>query len=275
MKNKRLYPAVLRTNMVQQLQHRVAYFTGSVNGIVWAAIEIVVYRVFYTYAAHADAGIIAGMTLAQVSSYAWLVQVFFAMQFGGTDEALWQMVNDGNIGLELCRPVDFYFYWYAKTLATKLVRTVTRGLPTILAGIAAHVFACGLQLPASPALFCLFLLAVCCAFLQQTAWNMVFTAVRMDVEVGSGTIYLLQLIPMVISGGYLPLQLWPDFLQKFLFFQPFSGGMDLPLRMYIGTIGVPQAIIAIGLQIGWTAVFMLLGRGIVKSRLRTVVVQGG
>jgi ABC-2 type transport system permease protein len=78
-----------------------------------------------------------------------------------------------------------------------------------------------------------------------------------------------------LSGGYLPLQLWPGFLQRFLLVQPFAGYLDIPLRLYIGTLHPDQAVWAIGLQLLWTAVFVVAGKALMAKQLRTIIVQGG
>ena len=87
--------------------------------------------------------------------------------------------------------------------------------------------------------------------------------------------FLLQVVAYALSGGYLPLQLWPDFMQGFLAIQPFAGTMDLPLRLYIGTILPHQAIAALALQAGWITIFIIVGRILLRRRMRYIIVQGG
>jgi ABC-2 type transport system permease protein len=104
---------------------------------------------------------------------------------------------------------------------------------------------------------------------------MLATALRMDVSWGNGPMNMLAVLVNVLSGELFPLQLWPDFMQGFLMIQPFAGHFDIPLRLYTGTMEPNAAAGAIGLQLFWTAVFILLGRVIMARRLKRVVVQGG
>ena len=79
----------------------------------------------------------------------------------------------------------------------------------------------------------------------------------------------------VLSGAYLPLQLWPEFMQGFLIIQPFAGYLDIPLRLYLGTMSLSIAVYAVGLQIIWTAFFILCGKKLMNIRLKSIIIQGG
>jgi ABC-2 type transport system permease protein len=133
----------------------------------------------------------------------------------------------------------------------------------------------GLALPASSAGFVLFGVTLLTAFLLCTAWGMFLTAVRLGISWGEGPTYMLACIGGVLSGGYLPLQLWPDFMQGFLLFQPFSGMRDLPLRLYVGTMQPLEAVSTVALQLFWSALFVACGYFIMNRKLKKLIVQGG
>jgi ABC-2 type transport system permease protein len=104
---------------------------------------------------------------------------------------------------------------------------------------------------------------------------MLTCAVRLNISWGDGTTYIMMLIGGVLSGCYLPLQLWPKFMQNFLLIQPFAGYLDIPLRFYIGTISPKNAVWAIGIQLVWIITFIIAGRMLMTKRLKTIIVQGG
>ncbi len=108
-----------------------------------------------------------------------------------------------------------------------------------------------------------------------TAYGLLICVVRLNVSWGNGPMYMMMLIGGVLSGGYLPLQLWPDFMQTFLLLQPFAGYLDIPVRLYVGSMPHQSAFWAIGLQWIWITVFIILGRVLISRRLRTIIVQGG
>ena len=86
---------------------------------------------------------------------------------------------------------------------------------------------------------------------------------------------MLLLASGVLSGGYLPLQLWPDAMQKVLLYQPFAGYLDIPVRLYVGSMAAEQGITAVLMQLGWTAAFVLAGNALMGRKLKTMIIQGG
>ena len=104
---------------------------------------------------------------------------------------------------------------------------------------------------------------------------MLLLSLHLRVSVGAAPVNSLHLFGMVLSGTYLPLQLWPESLQEFLKWQPFAGLADIPLRMYVGTLPPSEALLYFGVQMGWTAVFVALGALFMRRNLKRIEVQGG
>ena len=119
------------------------------------------------------------------------------------------------------------------------------------------------------------LISLAGAFLLCTSYGMLVCAVRLNITWGEGPTYIILLLGGVLSGGYLPLQLWPDFMQRFLLVQPFAGYLDLPLRLYLGTLSPRDGVWAVSLQLMWTVVFMAAGKLLMQRRLKNIVIQGG
>lgn len=90
-----------------------------------------------------------------------------------------------------------------------------------------------------------------------------------------GPVHMLFLLSQVLSGAYLPLLLWPDALQTVLLLQPFAGYADIPLRLYVGVMAPAAGFSAIALQLGWTLVFFIAGRLLMRHQLKTLIIQGG
>ena len=266
--------SLFRIKTAASIQYRMAALAGATTSIFWVLIEITVYIIFYTYANNKESGTIGALTLKQVISYAWLTQLLFLMQPMNIDSEILSKITNGDVGIEMCRPLDLYFHWFSKTVASRLTPVIWRG---------SIVFVLGMLMPASyrlsmPASFlgllCM-LLSVLSALLLCTSYAMLTCAVRLNISWGDGPTYIMMLIGGVLSGGYLPLQLWPKFMQGFLLIQPFAGYLDIPLRFYIGTMLPKDIFFAIGIQLIWIIVFIIAGRTIMSKRLKTIIVQGG
>lgn len=281
MMNKKRFKATLkacislfRMKTAESFQYRIAALAGATTSIFWVAIEIIVYTIFFTYANNRAVGAEGVITLKQTISYAWLTQLLFLMQPMSIDGEILNKITTGDVGIEMCRPLDLYFHWFSKTAATRLTPLFWRGSIVVIFGILVPT-PYGLSLPSSfLGLMCM-LVSVVSALLLCTSYAMLACAVRLNITLGEGPTYIMLLIGGVMSGAYLPLQLWPKFMQGFLFMQPFAGYLDIPLRFYIGTMAPKDAFLAIGVQLFWVAIFILAGRKLMSQRLKSIVVQGG
>jgi hypothetical protein len=266
--------SIFRIKTTEGFQYRIAGLAGATTSIFWVLIEITVYYIFYTYSSNRDAGMVAGMSLKQIVSYAWLTQVLFLMQPMSIDGDILGKITSGDVGIELCRPIDLYTHWFAKTAASRLVPLFWRGTATLAFGMIVPP-PYRLSFPASLSGFVCMLFSSFSAFLLCTAFGMLACTIRMSITWGDGPTYIIMLIGGVLSGGYLPLQLWPKFMQSFLLIQPFAGYLDIPLRLYIGTLLPKDAVWAIGMQMIWVIVFVAAGRMLMNGKLKNIVVQGG
>jgi len=265
--------ALFIIKVAAELQYRAAAWAHSSVGIFWAALHIVMFTVFYTYGNEENAAI----TLSQAISYAWLAQILYsltALSYLGIDDELREKIVDGNVSLELCRPLDLYAHWFTKSAANRLGGSFWRIVITILVALLAPA-AFRLSPPASAFGFIFFLLSAASAFLFTAAYVMLLTAIRVRLTWGDGPTTSLAFLGMLLGGSYLPLQLWPDFLQRILLFQPFAGRLDIPIRLFIGSMPPEDALWAIGIQLTWTIIFIAVGKLLMKRNISQLIVQGG
>ena len=80
---------------------------------------------------------------------------------------------------------------------------------------------------------------------------------------------------IVLSGSLLPLPLFPSWLHDVLFMQPLAGVLDIPFRIYTGSLTGVGAAAGIGLQVFWTIAFVIGGHVWMDRVMRRLQVQGG
>lgn len=266
--------SLFRIKTSEGFQYRMAGIAGATTSIFYAIIEILVYSIFYHYAENKSGGLLASLDLKQVVTYLWLAQFLFLMQPMSIDGEILGKINNGDVGIELCRPMDLYFHWFAKVAAGRLSPLIWRGSVIILAG-AIMPPSYRMAPPSSFVSMLLTLISLFSAFLLCSAYGMLACAIRLNINWGEGPVFMILLVGGVLSGSYLPLQLWPDFMQKFLLLQPFAGYLDIPVRFYLGVLKAGDGLWAIGMQLFWAAVFVASGRILMSKRLKKVIVQGG
>jgi ABC-2 type transport system permease protein len=92
---------------------------------------------------------------------------------------------------------------------------------------------------------------------------------------GEGLRRILPVLATVFSGMIVPLPLWPDWLRPIVLALPFAGISDLPFRLYMGHIPPEHLAWPLLHETLWTIGLVLLGRALLRTGLRRVVVQGG
>ena len=271
----RPYAAAFAARFMLLLQYRAAALAGFATQCWWGGIKVMVYAAFYA-AAPAAAG---SMSLAQTITYTWLAQALLALVPWGGDPEIGQAVRSGAIGYERLRPIDTYGWWYARAAAWMTARVAPRAaLMLVFAGILLPLV--GLETwswrpPPNIAQACLFGASAILLVALSSAWVMLLNLAAVRLLDERGVNALTSSVIIVFSGNLLPLPLFPDWMQGFLFVQPFAGMLDIPVRIYSGDLTGSHALAGLALQAGWTVAFVLLGRvwmGRVMGRLQ---MQGG
>ena len=102
--------ALFKIRAAEGLQYRLAALSGATVSVFWALIEIVVLTVFYTYGNNAETAV-NGLTLPQGVSYIWLAQLMVTLQAPSVDGDLMAKIASGDVGIDLCRPLDLYWHY--------------------------------------------------------------------------------------------------------------------------------------------------------------------
>ena len=154
--------------------------------------------VFYNYAENKEAGMMAGLTLKQVVTYVWVAQAVWTMQPMSIDSDILGKINSGDVGIELCRPIDLYFHWFARIAAGRLAPLFWRGSLTLLCGMLMPP-AYRLSWPASLPSLLWTVVSLVCAFLLCTALGAFVTTVRLNIAWGDGPVYMFMFIGSILS----------------------------------------------------------------------------
>lgn len=268
------YLAIVAVRFQMLLQYRAAAFAGFATQLFWGMIKVMVFVAFFESTTTTQP-----MTLAQVLVYIWLGQALLALLPWNVDQEIAGHIRSGAVAYELLRPLNLYGFWFARTLAFRAAPTLLRMLPMLLfAYFGLPLLGLGawaLPLPADAAAGGLFLVSVLATLVLSTAVTMVLHVALMWTISGEGVNRLMPGVVPIFSGLVIPLPLFPDWAQGFLFWQPFKGLADVPFRIYSGHIPAAEAAGEIALQLAWTGVIVVFGLWLLNRAGRRLVVQGG
>ncbi len=250
-------------------QYRAAALAGLLTQWVFGYVMVSVLIAFYS---HSQAP--QPMTLAQTVTYTWLGQAMLGMLPWNIDREIGESVRTGSVVYDLVRPLDLYIHWFARAIAQRTAPTLLKSIPMFL--IATLVMPSGLamQWPEFP-FAAAWLIATLGALLLSCSVTALMQASLFWTVTGDGVTRIVPHIVTLLSGMVIPLPLMPDWLQGFFSLQPFSGLVATPALFLCQALPLSSLPGALGLQLFWTAIFIVMGRAALKRGLRKLTVAGG
>lgn len=257
------------------LQYRAAAFAGIATQLFWGCLKVMVLEAFFSHSTAAQP-----MTLNESIGYVWLGQAFImAIVPWSGDREIQELIRSGAVGYDLLRPIDLYNFWLTRALAMRTAPLILRSIPIL--GITMLMLPLvgfpqwALAFPPSLAALVAFSLSFIGAILLSSALTMLLTISMMWTLSGEGVHTIVPTLVIIFSGLIVPLPLFPEWIQPFLHFLPFSGLLDQPLRLFTGNLP-PDAVLGVLLhQVAWIAIMVWFGRFLVRRGVNRLIIQGG
>ncbi|OON76951.1 ABC transporter permease [Streptomyces tsukubensis] len=265
----RLYAVVVVGGFRRYATYRSATLAGVFTNTVFGLI------LSYTYIAlwH-ERPQLGGYDQADALTYVWLgqgVHAVMAVMGGGFENELIERIRTGDIAIDLYRPADLQFWWFAGDVGRAAFQLLGRGVVPIAFG--ALVF--DLSLPTSPWIWAGFLLALFLGVVVSFALRYLVALSAFWLMDGAGVAQIVALTGMFFSGMLLPLNVFPGVLGEIARILPWSALLQMPADVLLGTYTGAGLLGAYGLQVGWAVVLLGAGRVLQSTATRRVVVQGG
>jgi ABC-2 type transport system permease protein len=268
------YLSLLGARFRTLLQYRTAAWAGFGTQAFWGLIRVMIFMAFFQSSENPQP-----MDLSQVISYIWLGQALFAMLPWTLDRDVAAQIRTGNVAYELVRPVDLYGFWFSRALAMRVAPMLLRSVPLVAlsAGLIPLVGgnAWALHAPASALAGTLFAVSLAAALLLACCFTVLLSITLMWTISAEGVANLMPVAIMVLSGIIIPLPFYPDWFQPVLKVLPFRGLLDVPLRIYNGSIPVRGFLEELGIQGAWIVALVAAGRFALSRGIKRIVVQGG
>jgi len=269
----RPYLAVFRTRFQLLLQYRAAAVAGFATQCWWGAIRLMVFAAFFRSVDSTP------MTLQQVIDYVWLAQGFLTLLPWSVDPEVARMVRSGDVAYERLRPLDTYAFWYARAVARRTATPLLRVIPMIItAGVVLRLLGMerwALSAPAGIGAALLFAVSIVLTVGLSSAIATLMDTLTVATLSDRGVNTLIGPLIIVFSGSLMPLPLFPDWMQRGLALQPLAGLIDIPMRIYTGSLTGPSAAGGLVRQAIWIAVLAAVGRAVMSRVMTRLQAQGG
>ena len=265
------YLNLFKIRLITNFQYRAAALAGISTQLFFGFVYIMVYLALY----ESNKGVTPPMNLSSIVTYLWLQQAFFALTYPYTkDHELLEMIKNGNLAYELIRPQNFYFKFYIKLIANRMVAAFLRSIPILVIGFLLPE-PYKLSMPSNITSLIIFIISLLFACLLVTALSMIMHLLTMYFLDARGISSAYNVISDLFMGGIVPLPFFPKFLQNIAYKLPFRYISDFPYRVYSGDISV---LTGKNMLIGsfiWIIIILVIGLILSKHALKKAVIQGG
>lgn len=237
----RIYWRLLVAGFRRQSTYLLAAAGGLVANATFGLLKVAV--LFATV--EAAGGELHGYDVGLMSTYIWLSQGLLGSVnfFGRSDIA--DRIKDGQIAVDFLRPVDVHAAAVANEVGKALFALIPRGIPSVAIG----AIVVGMEMPDAVAPYVLGVVSLLLGIVLSAATVYLVAAAGFWLVETRG----LQLLYMVVSGFlaglFVPIWLFPDWLQALAQATPFPAMMMYPIDIISGRVDLGESLVLLGAQV--------------------------
>lgn len=232
-------------------------------------ITLVVFVAFWQ-AVYANSDTIAGLNIGQTLNYVLLARIFSPLTYTVGIGLFGRLLREGQMAIELLRPVDFQGQMYVGGLAEVFTSLVLQ-LPLMLVAV---VFF-GLNLPSDPIVWFCFLVSGLLGHTALFFFDWTLSCLSFYTTEVWGLIVVRYNLGLFFSGTLLPLVMMPGWLQGIVNSIPLAQALYTPvsiLSQIRPLSDVPGILIT---QLFWLIGLWVISRLVFRTAVKKVTVQGG
>ena len=263
----RLYWEVARTTARRMATYRGATLAGIVTNTVFGFIlSYVLLAVFR------ERPNIGGFDATDAVTFTFVTQgLLMVVGIFGTEREMAERIQTGEVAMDLSRPYDYQGWWAAAAYGKAFFYTWARGLPPFLIG----ALVLPVRLPGQVWIWPAFVVGVVLAVGVAFAWGFLLQLSAFWILDVRGPNQIGWLTAQFFAGTFVPLVLFPDWLERVARALPFASMIELPVEIFLGKHqGADLALVYVN-QLVWLTVLAGAGRLLLARAVRRVVVQGG
>ncbi|MGP4109872.1 ABC transporter permease [Streptomyces sp. 4N509B] len=218
---------------------------------------------------------LGGYDEAQALTFVWTTQALIAcvaVFSTGFNHEMQERIHNGDIAIDLYRPVDLQLWYLASDLGRAAFHLLGRGIVPLTVGALAF----DLALPRHPLVWLAFLASVTLAVVVSFALRYMVALAAFWLIDASGVNMISALLSMFGSGMLVPLTLFPGAFGEVVRLLPWASILQVPADVLLGRHAGPVGVAgALAFQAAWALVLLAAGRALQAAATRKVVVQGG
>ncbi|HHX57340.1 MAG TPA: hypothetical protein GX710_04915 [Clostridiales bacterium] len=266
--NLNKYLALTRAGVLEALSFRANYMVSFFGNLVYLVVIYFLWKAIYN---SSPQDIVNGMTFSDTFIYLVLATAMFNFL---ESFVVWVMSRDiqtGKIVVDLIKPMDYQLYTFMNFSGNFVTAFFITFMPTflIVLFITWGKIAIGINL-------IFFLLSLVFASIINFCIDFIVGTICLYTESVWGTNIMKEVIVLLLSGATIPLAFFPDTLRKIVELLPFQAIYNLPLTVLTSkNTNLSGYFQAIGIQLFWVIIMILISRLFWKKSVKVITVNGG
>jgi ABC-2 type transport system permease protein len=229
-------------NVAVTLEYRGAFLIYMINTVAAPLISLA------AWLAVSEQGVALPFDRSQLVTYYVLLGVVAMLTDTWAAMFVAESIRTGELSSRLLRPAPPILDFLANNIGEKVIK-----LPLLLPLVAgaALLFRDALQLPRDPLLWLLFALSLPGAAAIGFLLDYLLGGLAFWVEDVNGLLRVKSVVGAFLAGQFVPLALFPPWLDGLLAAQPFRYTVSFPLEIITGQLSAPAIAWGFGVQLGY------------------------
>ena len=190
-----------------------------------------------------------------------------------TDIRISERILNGNLTMDLLRPVSLFRFELASAIASRMVAVICEFIPGLFlfSLIYFPVFL-------TVASFAKFGLMVFMAFLLYFLFNFILGLGAFLIQNNNSIVAIRMAFVNITGGALIPLEFYPGWLNRILDFLPFKYIFYWPVQFFLNREATRSGVVLLhifGLQLVWVLLFFLLGKFLWRKVIKQFCAVGG
>ncbi len=210
-----------------------------------------------------------GLPLHAIITYSTIALLMsLVLEVDGTRQ-IQTRIREGTIATDLMKPISLPLFFFSDGFGETAFHALT-----IVPALALALFFVRIDVP-SPATLAAFAIACVLGYVVNFLINFLMNAVAFWTLEIHAIQLSIRWASDLLSGALIPLSLVPGVFGTIAQNTPFAAIYSTPLEIYIGQLPSSAWPAAIGIQLGWIALFATIAVAVWRAAEHRVVVQGG
>ena len=262
----RSYFPVARATYMIGLVYRFGFLFTIFGNLVYLGVAYYLWSSIYRYS-----DTLRGLTFNETFLYVGLGSAIFILLKTYADWFIHFEIREGNIATHLTKPIDYQIYNLFANLGSLLMNLTAITLPTALV----MLFIFKVKVPFGSGLL-LFPVSLLLAFLISFSIDYFVGLTGFYSESVWGLSITKEIIVTVFSGALIPLQFFPEAIQKILFWLPFQAIFHTPIMMITRPDqGLAVFVPMMAVQLVWAVLLFFLARLFYNQAVKVLRIAGG